>query len=69
MRGWMVYNEAKNEGIFLTDKDDAVYASTGEIRGSGFGVSTLAEEFRELYAEDLDAGENLPMEEVEVTPA
>lgn len=47
---YLVWNEAGNECVGFEDREDADYAATGFDEGNG--VSTLAEAFRETYADD-----------------
>jgi hypothetical protein len=64
------------EFVGFLDKKDAFYASTGIRSRSSFGTSSLAENFRECYAEDgwdndddeEEMDESLPMITVELTP-
>lgn len=65
MKRWIVTNHAKTEGVIFDNECDATYASTGKmIQGDYFGVSTLAEAFRDVYQQKDD--EVFPMKEVEV---
>lgn len=57
---YLVWNSALSECVGFEDREDADYAATG-IDCSTSGVSTLAEAFRETYAEDD------PLAEFEVT--
>lgn len=54
MKAYLVWNPAAGdgEGVVFTDKLDAKYASTGNRQVGSFGVSSLADEFREMYTYD-----------------
>ena len=47
---WFVWNEQAEEGIVLSERPDAKFAATG--RQTTIGVSSLAYEWRELFADD-----------------
>lgn len=47
---YLVWNEAGNECVGFDDKADADYAATGFSATGEY--STLAEDFRDLYADD-----------------
>ncbi|PRA33777.1 hypothetical protein CQZ99_09810 [Pseudomonas poae] len=49
---YLVWNESGTECVGFDDRADADYAATGFASGNGGGVSTLAEAFRENYADD-----------------
>ena len=51
---WIVMSDAIGEGVLFDNETDAKYAKTGQGVGGGFGVSTLAEEFRNLYGDRKD---------------
>ena len=59
---YLVVAEDAEEGVVFSDYADAVYAATGDP-GEGFGVSTLADEFRNCYAEN---GESFEIKTIEV---
>ena len=44
----------ETDGLVLTNKRDAHYAATGETTADCFGVNTLADQFREIFAQDED---------------
>lgn len=46
-----VVNEAGNEGVIFKDRRDARYALTGIVTPLMLGTSTLADAFRECYAD------------------
>jgi hypothetical protein len=55
MKAYLVWNDEAKEGVVFSDAGDADYAATGfRTIQSGYtlGVSTLADEFREMYADD-----------------
>lgn len=57
---YIVWNENKREGvIFLRDEDDEVLGDALHAGGgpdiSGYGVSSLADSFREIYGESQDS--------------
>ena len=62
MKGFLVtvtFKDKSKEGVFFTRYADAEYAAYGTQ--STIGVSTLADEFREIYGD-----EDLPIELTEV---
>lgn len=60
---YIVWNPAKNEGYVTDDKADAIFCSTGDDSGC-FGHATVAEAFRESYADAED--DELPMQTLEI---
>lgn len=60
MKYWVVINKNAGEGVLFDDEDDANYAHTGV--SSSFGVSTLADNFRE----QLEGHEDLEMKEINI---
>lgn len=55
MKAYLVWNDETKEGVVFGDAGDADYAATGFRKiqsGYTLGVSTLADEFREMYADD-----------------
>lgn len=62
---YLVFNPAMNESAGFDDPNDAHYCSTGkaQLTAPTFGVSTLAEAFRDLYAEEEYS--ILPLVEIE----
>jgi hypothetical protein len=64
MRAYLVWNENAEEGVVFADENDAIYAATG--MNVGFGVSTLADEWRETYGED---DEQYEVKEIEIEGA
>ena len=54
---YLVWNEAGTECVGFDDRADADYAATGFSSGTGGGVSTLADAFRDVYADDDPAAE------------
>lgn len=69
MKAYLVWNpdagDGDGEGVVFTDKPDAKYASTGKLSLGTFGVSSLADEFREMYAYD-EPRKVFPIIEIEV---
>lgn len=49
MKYFIVWNEDKSEGVIMNDKADAQYTATGVRRG--FDVTSLGDNFRELFDE------------------
>ena len=48
---WIVWNEARNEGVIFEDEKDAQFASTGKQKSAA--VSTLADAFcRDIYPDE-----------------
>ena len=64
---YVVFNEAKNEGVIFKDKKDAIFASKGEISPGMFGVSSIADCFRECYADEDTGDIELPMYDVSIS--
>lgn len=63
MKAYLVWNDEAKEGVVFSDADDADYARSGFRTTQG--VSTLADEFREIYAED-DEGIEFKVIEIEL---
>ncbi len=60
---FIVWNPAKNEGFVTDDQEDANYCSTGDDSAC-FGHSSVAEAFRESYADEGD--EEFEMQTLEI---
>ena len=68
---YLVFNPAMNESAGFDDLNDAQYCSTGKAKllPPHYGVSTLAEAFRDLYADEEDSVLPLVEIEAELPPA
>ena len=60
---FLVWNETMTECVGFTDAADAKFASTGD--SGGMPYSSLADSFRDLYAEDAE-DEELTMVEIDL---
>jgi hypothetical protein len=60
MKAYAVWNEEAGEGVVFADRGDAEYAATGRSRSSG--LSTVADEWRNIYGEN---GEQYDIQEIE----
>ncbi|WP_045158719.1 hypothetical protein [Stutzerimonas stutzeri] len=49
---YLVWNSSMTECVGFTDIEDAQYAATGERAPGTLGVSTLADDFRDIYDDD-----------------
>jgi len=61
---FIVWNENQTEGFVTDDRQDAYDASTGQRRD---GQSSVGMDFWDTYGTDLDEGDTLVVEEVQVT--
>ncbi|ASD51903.1 hypothetical protein JT318_gp18 [Pseudomonas phage PspYZU01] len=53
---YLVLTENGLSGIILDEHDDAVYAATGNMPVTSFGVDSLADAFNELHGDDRPEG-------------
>lgn len=58
---YIVWNHDAEEGVVFADYGDAKYAATG--RTSGMGVSSVADAWRDIYAED---GAKFEIKQIEI---
>lgn len=64
MKLYLVWNPGKTECVGFDHKNDQIYTATG--RQMDFATPAIGDAFREMYAEDDDAPDELPMSEIEV---
>jgi hypothetical protein len=59
---FIVFSYTAGEGVVFDDKNDAAYAATGEKHCFAPGISSLAQEWRDLYAENNEQFEIIEKE-------
>lgn len=60
MKYYIIWNEGKSEGIITNYKEDATYANTRVLKRGMIGVSSIVENFIEIY----DETENFEIQEI-----
>jgi len=52
MKLFLVWNHKAEEGYITANKEDAYYAAQGIVPTAQFGVSTIADSWKEIYTDD-----------------
>lgn len=61
MKAFLVWNKEAGEGVVFADRNDANFAA--RPRPAPCGISTLADEWRNIHGE---SGEQYPVQEIEI---